>query len=394
MSLMRDALCEGHAAVEHYPRTIQSALLFDTLKPMALDALVGDFTASEAAEGIDYKTVFDTKLGIFYRLYGSNDVMITIELLERQANLAVFERTLKSPFTNMTTPDSRDRLTRHRSHVLIGIHHGVIPEAAMPAEMGKLIKTMNVLPGNTLREFKERLLLCERLSLLVHQKATASLVHWAQSDTLLTGTTFEKFARSTAPSPLHIHPLLFDGGQSADGKRQVTIRTLGASHFIGRDIHIAPNPIPWSDCYQHLLGFIGLALSDNGYIIPDGDTFGPEDEAFSYRVRDIPSGEKSDDFDGPLYRMELLHSSKARFQSANYITHGRTFDDRTIPSDVKAELGGDASAIEQELRTRREKAEKAGGRFEVRTPLPGAAKQSAKEGLRRLLPFSKSRKDS
>jgi hypothetical protein len=211
---------------------------------------------------------------------------------------------------------------------------------------------------------------------------------------LVTGAAFEKLAGLTAPSPLHVHPLLFDGGQSADGKRQITIRTLGASHFIGRDIHIPANPIPWSDCYQHLLGFIAFALLKDGYVIPDGDTFGPEDDAFSYRVHHIPSGAKSDDFDGPLYRMELLHSWKERFRSPDHINHGRVFDDRTMPPDVKAELGGDASAIQQELRARREKAEKAGARFQVKARLPGTGKQSAKEGLWRLLPFGKTRKGS
>jgi hypothetical protein len=378
--------------VAQYPQTIQSALLFDKSKPLDLDAFAQEFIASEAAAGTNYNVVFDTNPGVFYRLYGSNDVMITIELLGKPANLPVFERTLNSPFTKMMTPGGRDLLTQHRAHVLVGVHHGVIPE--MKGDAGNLLKQLNVLPGNTLTAFKERLLLCERLSLRVHRKANASLVHWTQSDMLLTGAAFEKLAGSEAPSPLHVHPLLFDGGQSADGKRQVTIRTLGASHFIGQDIHIAPNPIPWADCHEHLFGFIRFALLKDGYIIPDGHTFGPDDDSFSYWVRHIPSGEKSDDFDGPLYRMELLHSQKAAFQSPDYINPRRTFDDRNMPSDVKAGLGGEAPKVEQELRARREMAERAGARFEVRAPLPGGEKQPGKNGLRRWLSFGKGRKDS
>src|SRR5262249_4973252 len=77
-----------------FPSRIQAALLFDAAQPLDMDSLVREFLAAEAATGTQYKLVYDTKPGVFYRLFGSNDVMITVEHVGRQAQLPLFEAAL------------------------------------------------------------------------------------------------------------------------------------------------------------------------------------------------------------------------------------------------------------------------------------------------------------
>src|SRR5262249_43344033 len=95
-----------------FPSSIQAALLFDRAQPLDMDALVREFLAAEAETGTHYDLVADTEPGVFYRIFGGNDVMITVEHVGRQAKLPLFEDALSSPFTNMGTPDARARLAR------------------------------------------------------------------------------------------------------------------------------------------------------------------------------------------------------------------------------------------------------------------------------------------
>ncbi len=110
-----------------FPSRIQAALLFDVARPLDMDALVREFLAAEEGTGTHYKLVYDTKPGAFYRLFGSNHVMITVEHVDRQAQLPLFEAALSSPFTNMGTPDARERLARHKSYILVEAHSGPLP---------------------------------------------------------------------------------------------------------------------------------------------------------------------------------------------------------------------------------------------------------------------------
>src|SRR5437868_8754182 len=255
-----------------FPSSIQAALLFDSARPLDMDALVREFLAAEAAAGTDYKLVPDTRPGVFYRLFGSNHVMITVEHVDRQAKLPVFETALSSPFTNMGTPDARERLARHKSHILVEAHSGPLPPT--PEVLSLLEKLGMPALGHTLAEFRLRMTLCGRLSTMAHRMGSATLVHWTPNDHLMKGDMFAKLAEVPAPSLLHIHPFLFDGGESADGRPQVEIRTVGAHHFIGREIHVAATPVPWVDVLDGILAFVKVGCLDRGYVVPDGDTFG------------------------------------------------------------------------------------------------------------------------
>jgi hypothetical protein len=367
--------------VAQYPKQIQAAVLFDRVKPFPLEKLVDTFIATDAATGVTYNRVFDTKPGVFYRLYGTNNAMITVEYIEKQAHAPLFETALSTPFTQRATPDARARIARHRSHILVNVQHGVMPQIP---QVAAFMKQLNVpQDGHSLRDFQSRLLRCGAMSAIAHTLGDASLVHWTTTDHLLTGKDFAQFAMQPAPSLLHIHPLILQGGRSADRREQVQIKTFGAAHFIDREIHLLPSPLPAGDGIQTILAFLKIATADKGYIIPDGSTFGPDLEN-CYRVRHIPEGAMSGELKGPLYQIEVLRSHKHGYTSPDYIAPERTFDDRNVPADVLEELGDKRQAVVQEWRDERQMAEAVGGEFRVKQEMPGS-----RSGLGAWLPFGK-----
>lgn len=258
-------------------------------------------------------------------------------------------------------------------------------------EMEAFLKRLDMpQPGASLNELRLRLLLCGFISLTAHKMGEASLVHWVKSDLLMTGDMFAGIALDLAPSFLHIHPLLFDGGKSPDGQHQVEIKTHGGSHFIGREIHVLPTPIPWPDILETVFAFLTLATTNGGYIIPDGDTFGPEDNSSCYRVRHIPEGQKSGNFSGPLYQLEILRSSKHDYTAPGYIQPTHTIDDRNPPADVLNALGENRSSVMNEWRDKRQLAEGAGGQLQVRAvPHVRDEKQPIVSRLTRGIPFGR-----
>ena len=248
-----------------------------------------------------------------------------------------------------------------------------------------LIEKLGVpLPGHSLAEFRLRLALSGSLSTMAHRMGNATLVHWTPNDHLMTGDMFATLAAAPVPGLLHIHPLLFGGGESADGRPQVEIRTIGVQHFLGREIHVAANPVPWADVLDGIFAFVKVGCLDRGYVVPDGDSFGLGDGAYSYRVRHIETGEKSGSFEGPLYRLDLLSSREHDFKAPDFIEPVRTFTDRNVPKDVMASLGPSGGSLVREWRAKRHMAEGAGNQFYVKIDRPAPPPKS---GLGRWLPF-------
>jgi hypothetical protein len=58
------------------------------------------------------------------------------------------------------------------------------------------------------------------------------------------------------------------------------LRTFGARHWLGREILIRPSVLPWAANLETIFAFLRLATMPGGYVIPDGDSFGPEDRSF------------------------------------------------------------------------------------------------------------------
>ena len=362
--------------MSQYPAFIQACLLFDSAAPYPLADLIKSFLGAEAGLATSYNLVFDTKPGVFYRLFGTNGVMITVEFVPGQARAPLFETALSLPFTKVATPDARERISNHKSHVIVGVHHG-----AIPPEKDILAFTQKLgvaLPGASLREFRLRLALCGRLAAMAHRLQSASLVHWTCTDHLMTGDAFSGIAEERGPGLLHVHPIPFQAGER-DGAVWARVKVFGAEHFLGQEVHVAPSPAPWIDHFAPILAFLNNATAENGYVPPDGDTFAPEDESVCYRVRHIRAGASLGEIKGPCYVLELLHSAKRGLTSPDYIPPIRSFDDRALPAEVEGRLGQRKPSLVAEWRAQRQQAEAAGNTFRIKydpdklTPAPRSA---------------------
>ena len=345
-----------------YPNENQAALLFPgTMRD--LETVVRSVLRILEARGTKFN-VRESNPHKFYRLLGGDQLTITLEYLEQPADPAVFEQPLTSPVTRIVTPDISQRLATHRSHVLINVSYGVLGSLNTDRKLANFFEQIGMhREGATLPQFLRRLEMCALLARIVSDHATPSAVHWTQSNQLMSGQAFEAMAQLPAPGPLHVHPLLFDGGISADGKAMVSMETFGARHFIGREIEIEPSVLPWAANYETILAFLSVATHQNGYVIPDNDTFGPEDGSLSYRVIHRPEVPGK----VPVYELEPLLHREYGFQSDGYVPRERAFDDRMPPPDLMPADDEAKMELVNEWREKRALAEGIGGRFEVRS---------------------------
>lgn len=350
-----------------FPNAIQAALLFDR-RVDSLEEAVRTFMRVEQARTGAQFNVPEARPGVFYHLFGGDQLSITFEYLDQPADLAVFQQALASSVTGLVCPDIRQRLTTNKSHVLVNVSHGVLGDSP---ELLKMLQQIDYpREGHSLPQFLRRLDVCALIARIVGDTVPAQVVHWTQSNQLFPGEAFETLAAAPAPSPLHIHPYLFGQPPRGGEEARVGIRTFGMRHFIGREALIEPSALPWAANFETILAFLRVATMENGYVIPHGETFGPEDRSLSYRVlhRDAEDG------DVPLYELEPLMYREYGFVAEDYVPEDRVIDDRSPPLSLMPE-GDDAKMqLANEWRERRALAEGIGGRFEVRArgdaPLP------------------------
>ena len=144
------------------------------------------------------------------------------------------------------------------------------------------------------------------------------------------------------------------------------VATFGAAAFIGREIRVRPTQVPWGEAYQHALLFITLAILKNGYVIPDGDTFGDEDQNFSYRVHHTAEPFSNAGAQIPCYELEPLLNKQLGFQSPDYVTRDRIVNiDAPQPEYVQLKGRALREAV-AEWKAKRQMAERAGLDFEVK----------------------------
>jgi hypothetical protein len=355
-----------------YPNRVQAALLFD--RPVReLEAIVRDFTRIEGMKSGASFAVPEANPGRFYRLFnGDEELMLTFEYIDGPANPQAFRGALSSPFTGIVTPDIRTRITRAQSHILIEASHGVMAGVEEDPKFAAMFAEIGVpKAGASQAQFERRLDVAALMTRIVTEHAMPLAVHWTQSDLLLSGEIADGFAALAAPGPLHIHPFLF-GPRAAPGEQaMVGIRTFGARHWLGREILIKPHILPWAANFETILAFIKVATMANGYIIPDSDTFGPEDRSLSYRVLHHDAGanighDAPEPADIPIYELIPLKHTAHGFVSPDHVPDANAFDDRAFPAGIMPEDQDAKMAAANEWAEKRKLAEGIGGQFEVR----------------------------
>jgi hypothetical protein len=356
-----------------YPNCLQAALLFD--RPVHdLEAIVHAFARVEGMHSGAQFNVPESNPGRFYRLFnGAEELMLSFEYCDRPAAAELFRPALSSPFTGIATPDIRKRIARHESHILLEVSHGVLAGVDEDPKFAAMFDAIGrPRSGDSQPQFERRLQVLALMARIAIEHVMPLAVHWTQSDMLLGGEVFDDFAASgDMPGLLHIHPVLFGPRPDAGDEGLVGIRTFGARQWLGRELIIQPGVLPWAASLDTLFAFLKVATMRGGYVIPDGDTFGPEDRSLSYRVLHHDAGANigyaaTEAADVPMVELVPLKHLAHSFVSAEHVPDADAFDDRTFPAAIMPEDQEAKMALANEWAGKRKLAEGIGGRLEVR----------------------------
>ena len=364
-----------------YTNKLQAAILFEGGRPICPPLHLKAFMEDMAARDIPLRMPQENQA--FALMIGPGDLYISVAYNNGPAQEAVFANTLRSAFTKRLMPDAAERVRRHTSHVLVEIWHGALGGVSDDEKIGNMLGELGMRPGHSLGEFNFRVHVLGEVIRHILQVQPASAVHWTQSNMLLAGDKIEAFLGQEHPSLLTVHPILV-AGPPVEGfdELPVAVMTLGARDYIGREIYIPPVPVPWLDLYESAMAFLRLAIMPNGYVIPDGNTFGPESGEFSYRVRHCEGAESPVPDGGPCYELTLLFSKKHGYTAPGYqrgdVIEGGVEEAATmLDPDAEGSQECIADWVENE-----HKATAAGGSFKIYKPVdaPGGGNTPPRGG--------------
>ncbi len=364
-----------------YPENIQCAVLFDRKNAVKVADIIQKFgEVQRAKSSTEYKLLPNNSQN-FAMLVGPNELTVTIEFLDEPADLAVFGPTLASSFTQMIIPNALDVISSSKSYILINVRNGITPTTAIPDNYFETLKMQR--PGHSIDEFTARLKLCGLITLLTHDLGKSVLIHWGQSDMLFRPGSFEKIVLDETPGIINLHPHSFEVETAAGGQETVGFSTFGAAHFIRREITVRANPIPWLENLLATVFFIRLAWQKNGYVIPNGDVFGPESGECSYRVHHIHETNSGEVQTDARYELELMMHKEHNFLSPDHTSYDNAIDIHSLPPDKLNKHSFEGQAQIEAWEERRKVAEAANVRFEVlERPAPFGGRGRAVFGRR------------
>lgn len=302
-----------------YTNNLQAAILYEGGGEICPPVHLNPFRMAMLNKQIPLAIVQEGRNFVFMR--GPRDLEISVTYNPHPAEVAVFQPTLGSAITNMLLPDGKERVRRHTAHVLVEIHHGVLGGVSDDPKIAGFLSQIGMQPGASLGEFNMRVDILGEICRHLLKVQPASVIHWTQSNMLIAGEKFTSFLDQPHPSMLTVHPKLF-GAPVVPGFKEVPagLLTLGAADYIGREIYVAPAPIPWIELYDTAMAFMRVALMPNGYIIPDDETFGPESKEFSYLVRHLKPEEHPMQMPEPVYALTLRFSKKYSYTTMEHET--------------------------------------------------------------------------
>lgn len=368
---------------QSWPVQLQTALLYDHAEPVELTTIMQNFLKIEQnVRRLSYNVVEDT--GIFVQLFcPASDVMVCAEWVSQPTRPALFAQALGSSYnTVFTAPNAREAIARHRGYLIVNVRHGVIPPLAM--EQQAFLKNLGVpLAGQSVAHFTERHRVLALAASLACDVSEPTLVHWTVSEVLARLELVRSVLPAPGPSPLSVHPVFFRAPETSPEDDVVGFETFGARHYIGREIRMRPSAVPIFAAYHHALGFMNLALMKDGYVIPDGDTFGDDEGGFCYRVHhDGEPAPLADPF-APCYELEPLSYAETGFRSPDYLPPDEVLDLGEATRRYENFAGREGKRTVAEWRERAARAKRAGVSFQVKAA-PGALQPRRKGFLSRL----------
>ena len=298
-----------------FTNQLQAAILFEGGHAVNI-ARLADFVV-QAFTDIGLPMRVAQAHGEFAVILGAHDLHVTLEFVPNRADEAALAGALGSAFVQRLAPDAAERVARHTSLLIIEVRHGVMPDlpelAAFQSKIG-MART-----GCSLPAYQQRTDVLGHLCRMVLQLDGPNLVHWTPSNMLVTPERFPDQNSMTCPNVLSIHPILF-GGETVPGFAEVTagFYTLGAADLVGREIHVVPAPVPWIEQLASVVTFVEIATMENGYIIPDDDTWGPEGDEFSYRIRHFEAGTPGTPYQDAHFRLTLERDDRHGWTAPDY----------------------------------------------------------------------------
>ncbi len=194
-----------------------------------------------------------------------------------------FERALASPLLRMNCPETAKALARHTSNVFITVSEDPLLGAADALKL-QLGMEEEAKPA---RLVEEKIAICQRVATFLAEKLKPTVIHWCQSNQLLSREMFLGLKDMEFPSPIHVHAFLFS---STGDPGRVGFVTGGARYVIGREISFAESSADFLWAYTKALDFLIMTRRNNYELIPDGHTFGSSKEEM-IRVRHLPAKE-------------------------------------------------------------------------------------------------------
>jgi hypothetical protein len=363
-----------------FPNALQVALLYDSADPIDLNAVQAAFLKSEMnASGYRYNVV-EADGRSYFRCFGGreSDVMVFVEWVDKPTARANFNGALGSVFNQISVPDAAALIDRHRGLLLINVHHGAMPQSR---EIQTMLAKMGVgQAGQSLPQYQERLRVMGLLAAMATEISKPTLSHWTHTDVLARPQAIKDFMCDASPNPLHVHAMPFRGPGTTQEQGIAGVATFGAAAFIGREIRVRPTEVPWLDAYQHALVFIRVAMHKDGYVIPDGDTFGDDSHTFSYRVHHTAEPFSNAGAQIPCYELEPLLNKQQGFQSPEYVTRDRIVNiDAPQPEYVQLKGRARREAV-AEWKAKRQMAERAGLSFEVKAKVGAFGERQSGDG--------------
>lgn len=293
-----------------YPRTLQTALLFDETAPLpSIDFDWQDVIDCVNEALLDYnKKASGLKISEFenQRTAGDKGMMIgnglfQIHAICHEAPVAStdFAQLHASPIYADMQPHLLRMLGSHTSHISIKVTHsaGPILDDSAGAEAAGASDDVGQTEGQL--TFEARLFVAKTFAWVLADLAAPLLVHWGQSDQLYQTDHFLRVAEPDIPLMLYVHPVLFSSGTVHDGEIVTGLRGVGSQHVLGgKGVILAENPYPWNENYEIMLAFITYCRQ-LGRVLNDGETFGRCTEE---KIRVV---HRSGDTDVPLGFVQL-----------------------------------------------------------------------------------------
>lgn len=201
--------------------TIEAALLYDTMETMRSDTILPRLNKALQPQGIRFHACSKTAGGP--TKFTGDRMHIVLSEVNGPLPSEIFQPALSSHFTRIKPADYAARIDRHHRAILIAVGDGPAPEAGSNTRTEK--SNVETAP------LDRKILSCYQTVVAAMETSCPDLVHWSQSDLLLTP---EEVLRSRdLPFPMHIvtHPAPFSSGTDASGTPLIGFRARQSHLF-------------------------------------------------------------------------------------------------------------------------------------------------------------------